>query len=129
MFNQKIISKVSNEGSIENGISNALWSPNQEHLIIATNNKSLILLDVHFDFIKEIPLDDDDSLIKDVDMSIDNVSLVWREDSKVFFYKYNYCLIFFLLVYFDEFSYIQRKENPYKGSKFKISDKCSESRC
>ena len=72
-------------GSIENGISTALWSPNQEHLLIATNNKSLILLDVHLDLIKEVPLDEDEALIKDMDMQKERVSLVWREDSKVLF--------------------------------------------
>jgi len=40
-------------------------------------------LDVHLDLIKEVPLDEDESLIKDTDMKKERVSLVWREDSKV----------------------------------------------
>jgi len=42
----------------DDGISGGSLSPAQEHIYVVTKNNTLIQLDMEFDLVKEVPLDD-----------------------------------------------------------------------
>jgi len=42
----------------------AAWSPNQEILLLATGNNSIISMDANFDPLNEVPIDDNNETIE-----------------------------------------------------------------
>ena len=81
--------KIANVGAIENGIRAASWSPNEERLIIATGNKTLLIMDTEFDAKNETTIDDGDETGNPENNDINQCNLSWRGDAKFFTTNYS----------------------------------------
>ncbi|KAL4476509.1 hypothetical protein ABPG74_010242 [Tetrahymena malaccensis] len=70
-------------GCIENGILGFSYSPNQEQLIVATGNHTLLSFDNNFDVSKEVHIDEDVNSFK-APSSPQPVYFAWKADAKFF---------------------------------------------
>jgi len=69
-------------GCVESGILGFSYSPNQEILVIATGNHTLISFDTSFDVISEVHIDDNPDTFKPPSTP-SPVYFTWKADAKV----------------------------------------------
>ena len=72
---------------MDGNILHAVWSPNQEHLILATNSENgrLLVLNNEFDVTAEQDIDDLDLTTLD---KIEEAHISWRDNSELFMVNY-----------------------------------------
>ncbi len=66
----------------------ASWSPNEERLLIASKNKTLLIFDPEFDLKNETMIDDGDQTGDVSQNEIVSVAFSWRGDAKFFTVNY-----------------------------------------